>query len=224
MQPHNIKEPPPPFTVGFTLRGCRDSPALDQVHLCPSEPNLLIFVSSEKMTRFQSSAVQSLWDFAKARRSLRFLAEMAGFFFFVVARIQALWSSLERVLGEILIPFTSLMTLANFSTGSGLFEVSWVIAKVTFWGERDFFRPAIFRYHSHLFHLIVDCGFRNPEDFWNLSNAMVFRGKCLNRILIFFGYFRHGELDIVQLDWFHVQNARVTKLVTKHRCLIVSYK
>ena len=49
---HNC--PPPCFTVSWTCCGCTSSPSVIRHHDLSLELNMLIFVSSLKMTRFQS--------------------------------------------------------------------------------------------------------------------------------------------------------------------------
>src|SRR5204862_969123 len=71
MQPHIIRDPPPNFTVSFTSLSLKPSPAFFQAHLLPSDPSLLILVSSDHTTLFQSSKVQSRC--ARPKSSLSFL-------------------------------------------------------------------------------------------------------------------------------------------------------
>ena len=85
MQPHIISDPPPNFTVSLIWRGLRVLFSGIQHQLRPSEPNLLIFVSSDHITLFQSSVVQFSCLLAKASRSLRFFLDNMGFFFFSAA-------------------------------------------------------------------------------------------------------------------------------------------
>src|SRR5215471_5850420 len=59
MQPHIIRDPPPNFTVSFTSLSLKPSPAFFHAHILPSDPSLLILVSSDHTTVFQSSTVQS---------------------------------------------------------------------------------------------------------------------------------------------------------------------
>ena len=60
IQPHIMREPPTNFRVLFTSLSLRHSPSPFHAHLCPSDPRQLILVSSDHMTFFQSSIVQSL--------------------------------------------------------------------------------------------------------------------------------------------------------------------
>src|SRR5215203_5717831 len=77
-----IMSDPTPFLVAFTSCGVMKVPeSLVHAHLLPSDPNLLIFVSSEKITLFQSSTVQSLCAFANDNRSFRFFLRLLVFFF-----------------------------------------------------------------------------------------------------------------------------------------------
>jgi hypothetical protein len=63
MHPQTIIDPPPCFTVWWTCWGPTQSQSPIQHHDLPFELNLFIFVLSLKITRFQSSMVQSsyLW-------------------------------------------------------------------------------------------------------------------------------------------------------------------
>ena len=144
MHPQTINEPPPCFTVCWTFFGCNDSPSLNQVQLRPSDPNRLIFVSSEKITRFQSSTLQSWWALAKASLSFLFFWEIIGFFFLLPLRRPALWSSLLTVRGDTDLPFCSEIILVNFSHESTFLVDSWVTQKVTSFELRIFFLPALF--------------------------------------------------------------------------------
>ncbi len=67
--------PPPCLTVCWTETSFNDFGSLDQNHVLPSELKRLIFVSSEKITLSQSSAVQSECDFANSKRALMFFVE-----------------------------------------------------------------------------------------------------------------------------------------------------
>ncbi|KAG2353107.1 hypothetical protein BDR07DRAFT_1434463 [Suillus spraguei] len=58
IQPHTIKEPPPNLTVPLTSLSVRPSPFFFHTYTFPSDPILLILVSSDHITRFQSSTVQ----------------------------------------------------------------------------------------------------------------------------------------------------------------------
>ena len=69
MQPYAITDPPLCFTVGTTARDERPSPTLAQYQDQPSDEDRLIFVSSLKMTVFQSAPVQYRWSLAKAKIS-----------------------------------------------------------------------------------------------------------------------------------------------------------
>src|SRR5882757_5716130 len=58
MHPHTITDPPPNLRVPPTCLSLSPSPAFFQAHFLPSDPSLLIFVSSDHTTLFQSSTVQ----------------------------------------------------------------------------------------------------------------------------------------------------------------------
>ena len=85
IQPHTIMFPPPNFTVPCTSRSISPWPTCFQTHCFPSDPILLILVSSDQIILFQSSTVQFWYFKAKAKRFLRCTAESSGFFFFVTA-------------------------------------------------------------------------------------------------------------------------------------------
>src|SRR5579871_4351314 len=70
MQPHIIREPPPNFLVSFTSLSLKPSPGFFQTHFLPSDPSLLILVSSDHTTFFQSSRVQCWCARAKSILSL----------------------------------------------------------------------------------------------------------------------------------------------------------
>src|SRR3979490_972128 len=77
--------PPPNLTVPSTLLPINPSPFCFQTQCLPSDPNLLILVSSDQMTLFQSSKVHSLCFKAKANLSCLCLALRKGLFFFTTA-------------------------------------------------------------------------------------------------------------------------------------------
>ena len=101
----------------------RPSPGNFQAHFLPSEPNLLILVSSEKITFFQSSTVQSLWLIAKSNLFLLCLAERRGFFFFTTAFKPALLRHLLTVCGERDVLVMSLSSLVTWTAFSALLEL-----------------------------------------------------------------------------------------------------
>src|SRR3979490_386106 len=80
---HNVS--PSKLDCPLTSLSINPSPFCFQTHCLPSDPNLVILVSSEKMTLFQSSTVHSLCFKAKANLSYLCLALRKGFFFFTTA-------------------------------------------------------------------------------------------------------------------------------------------
>src|SRR5271156_913699 len=82
MHPHTIKDPPPNFRVPSTSLSFKFSPGFFHTHFLPSDPNLLILVSSDHTTFFQSSTVQCWWAKAKSILAFLCLLERKGFFFF----------------------------------------------------------------------------------------------------------------------------------------------
>src|SRR3954452_2458966 len=82
---HTIRRPPPYLTVGIIWFGCMVPFGCFQIHLRPSAPNRLIFDSSEKTTRLQSSIVQNLCLSANCILWTRCRLERNGFFFFTTA-------------------------------------------------------------------------------------------------------------------------------------------
>src|SRR5215471_15153630 len=85
MQPHIIRDPPPNFTVSFTSLSLKPSPAFFQTHTLPSDPSLLILVSSDHTTVFQSSTVQSRCFRAKSILSLLCFLVRRGFLALITA-------------------------------------------------------------------------------------------------------------------------------------------
>src|SRR5215471_8960260 len=69
MQPHTMIFPPPNFTVCCMSFSPTVSPFLFHTYCCPSDPYLLILVSSDHITLFQSSMVHSLYFKANAKRA-----------------------------------------------------------------------------------------------------------------------------------------------------------
>src|SRR5229473_5420319 len=61
------------------------SPTCFHTHCFPSDPILLIFVSSDQTTLFQFSTVHSMYFKAKAKHFFLCIAMSNGFFFFVTA-------------------------------------------------------------------------------------------------------------------------------------------
>src|SRR5258705_5084322 len=97
MHPHTIIDPPPNFRVPPTCLSLSPSPAFCQAHFLPSDPSLLIFVSSDHTTLFQSSTVQCWCSRAKSILSFLWLCERSGFFFLTTAFIPAFFMSLHTV-------------------------------------------------------------------------------------------------------------------------------
>src|SRR5581483_12499802 len=85
MHPHIINEPFPCFTVRSRWCVWRGSPGRIQQYFTPFDPQTLILVSSEKMTRSQSFSVQCWYCLAQASLALQFMAEISGFFFLNIA-------------------------------------------------------------------------------------------------------------------------------------------
>src|SRR5437588_3232371 len=85
MQSHIISEPPPNLTVPLTSLAFSPSPLFFHTYSCPSDPILLILVSSDHITLFQSSTVQCWYLRAKANLLLLLPLESRGFFFFTTA-------------------------------------------------------------------------------------------------------------------------------------------
>src|SRR5579859_5299269 len=78
MQPHTITLPPPCLTVFFVKRGSSACPGLIQQYCRPSDLNSMNLDSSEKMTCFQSSTVQSVCAAAHAFRLATLTGEIQG--------------------------------------------------------------------------------------------------------------------------------------------------
>ena len=76
-QPHNIKDPPPYFTVGMRFFSAHASFFRRQTHRWCAWPKSSIFVSSDHSTRFQSKCQCRL---ANSRRLRLLVALNKGFF------------------------------------------------------------------------------------------------------------------------------------------------
>src|SRR5882762_12549 len=85
IHPHTMMFPPPNFTVACTSLAISPCPACFHTHCFPSDPILLILVSSDQNTLFQSSTVQFWYFRAKAKRFFLCTALSNGFFFLVTA-------------------------------------------------------------------------------------------------------------------------------------------
>src|SRR3979490_2092297 len=72
--------PPPHFTVPCTSLSISPSPACFHTYCFPSDPILLILVTSDQITLFQSSTVHSLCLRAKANHFFLCTAVSNGFF------------------------------------------------------------------------------------------------------------------------------------------------
>src|ERR1700730_2113327 len=102
IHPHTITEPPPNFIVPSTnLSPILFSPCFFHTHFFPSDPNLLILVSSDQTTLFQSSTVQSLCATAKSILSFLCLLLSKGIFFLVTAFRPTVFRHLLMVCAEI---------------------------------------------------------------------------------------------------------------------------
>src|ERR1700719_4150786 len=102
IHPHTITEPPPNFIVPSTnLSPTLFSPCFFHTHFFPSDPNLLILVSSDQTTLFQSSTVQSLCATAKSILSFLCLLLSKGIFFLVTAFRPTVFRHLLMVCAEI---------------------------------------------------------------------------------------------------------------------------
>ena len=97
--------PPPCFTAIFTCFGCSYSLSLIHAHTRPSELQQLIFVSSDHITRFQSSIVQSRWALHQASRFLAWVLVSFGFLGFLTA--------LRQLSQRVLLTVSTLTTVAT---------------------------------------------------------------------------------------------------------------
>ena len=79
MHPQIITDPPPCFTVWWTCWGPTRPPSPIQHHDLPFDINLFIFVSSLKITHFQSSMVQFSYLWANLERMRTCLRLINGF-------------------------------------------------------------------------------------------------------------------------------------------------
>ena len=92
MHPHIIKLPPPNLTVPSITLSPKPSPMSFHTYFLPSDPNLLILVSSDNITLFQSSKVHSAC--LSANSSLAFLCwgRRRGCFHLTTGHIPACFS------------------------------------------------------------------------------------------------------------------------------------
>lgn len=97
MQPQIMIEPPSCLKICLTCCAQRGSPSCFQYQARSSEQKRLILVSSDQMTLFQSSIVQSMWFLANSRRLWCWLARVSAFSSFSAALKPALrracWTS-----------------------------------------------------------------------------------------------------------------------------------
>src|SRR5215813_8907149 len=85
IHPHTIRFPPPNLTVPCISLLISPSPFCFHTHCFPSDPSLLILVSSNPIILFQSSTVHSLCFRAKANCFFLWVVLRNGFFFLVTA-------------------------------------------------------------------------------------------------------------------------------------------
>src|SRR5258706_11915911 len=93
MQPQTIRDPPPNLTVPLTWWSCRPDPGFFHTQDLPSDPILLILVSSDQTTLPQSSRVQCWCSKANSSCLLLWVFERKGFFFFTADLRPALLSA-----------------------------------------------------------------------------------------------------------------------------------
>ena len=84
-QPHTMIFHPPNLTVPWTSLSINPSPVFFHTHCLPSDAILLVLVSSDQITLFQSSTVHSLYFKAKFKHFFLCIALSNGFFFFITA-------------------------------------------------------------------------------------------------------------------------------------------
>ena len=94
IQPQIIREPPPNLTIPCTSLSVNPSSGFFHTHFFPSDLKQLILVSSDHITLFQSSTVQSLCASAKSILSLLCFLERKGCFCLVTAFIPVPLSAL----------------------------------------------------------------------------------------------------------------------------------
>ena len=146
IQPHILRDPPPNFRVSLIWRGFKPGFSEIQHQLHPSDPNLHVFVSSDQITLFQSSAVQFSCLLAKASRSLRFFLINIGFFFFSVAlsppsrRTLLTVLSLTRTSRSFLRDFWRSLADSHFSVLTELIQGACSLKKVLT-GDLSFYHP-----------------------------------------------------------------------------------
>lgn len=107
--------PPPCLTVGLTCLDLTVSPSRIQAQVRPSELKRFIFVSSDQITRFQSSNVQCAWALHQASLFPTFFWLSMGFFFFSSEPNPAFLKALRTVSGLTLIPWSISKVFATFT-------------------------------------------------------------------------------------------------------------
>ena len=98
IQPHTISDPPPNLTIPWTSLEVSPSLFLFHTYSCTSDPILLILVSSDQRTLFQSSTVQCWYLRAKANLLFLWETERRGFFFFTTAFREASFEGIPHCL------------------------------------------------------------------------------------------------------------------------------
>src|SRR6266478_637483 len=91
--------PPPCLTVGVVVLSDSGSPFFFQVYALPSDPILLILVSSDHKILFQSSTVQFSWYLANLRHSSLWTFLRRGRFLLTTARKSSCLSAFLTVWG-----------------------------------------------------------------------------------------------------------------------------
>ena len=100
IQPHTMIFPPPNLTVLWISLSISLSPTCFHSHYFPSDPSLLILVSSDQTTLFQSSIVHSWYFKAKAKCFFLCIVVSNGLFFFVTALSECLLRTFLTVCEE----------------------------------------------------------------------------------------------------------------------------
>ena len=96
IQPQTIMDPPPNLTVGWIALEQRLEPFSIQPYCRPSEHTRLTLVSSDQMTDFQSSMVQSRCSMAHWSRRWRWLEPRSGLLTFFFATKLPIFFRAER--------------------------------------------------------------------------------------------------------------------------------
>jgi len=127
--------PPPCLTVGAVVQSDCGSPHFFQTYTFPSDPILLIFVSSVHNTLFQSSIVQFSWYWANFRCHWRWVPLSIGTFFFVADCKPASFNMFLTVWGVMGVEVGGIYDWVAWTALSSFPELIWRMINCLSWGE-----------------------------------------------------------------------------------------